>query len=173
LEDAAGKYQVVIGSVTRRGGSNHVYRLEIGPPTPGFTATIASNIFTLAPGKTNEVKVTVTRHNGFDGKLTIEARDLPEGVIAAPVTAPAKSGDVTLKLIAAADAPPHNGPLRFVLLNEFDKRERPVPHPLTDRAENNGVPGGYTDLVINETTDLWLTVLPEESPLTPKVKSKK
>ena len=169
---SAGKFQVVVGSVLHRGGSNHVYSLEIAPPTPGFTATIAVNALTLSPGKTNELKVTVTRLNGFEGKLTVEARDLPEGVIAPPVTAPAKSGDVTLQLIATTNAAPHNGPLRFVLLNEADKRERPVPHPLTDRAENNGVPGGYADLVISDTPELWLTIVPEKAPEPAKADAK-
>ena len=140
--------------------------------SPGFTATIAVNALTLSPGKTNELKVTVTRLNGFEGKLTVEARDLPEGVIAPPVTAPAKSGDVTLQLIATTNAAPHNGPLRFVLLNEADIRERPVPHPLTDRAENNGVPGGYADLVISDTPELWLTIVPEKAPEPAKADAK-
>ena len=170
---AAGTYQVVIGSVTRRGGSDHVYRLEIAPPTPGFSASIAANAFTIAPGKTNDVKVSATRLNGFEGNLTIEARDLPVGVTAAPVAAPAKSGDVTLQLIAATNAPPHNGPLRLMLVNEPDKHERPISHPLTTRAENNGVPGGYTDLVINETAELWLTVVAEKPPEPAKVEKKK
>ena len=170
---AAGQYQVVIGSVARRGGSDHVYRLEIAPPTPGFTASIAANAFTIAPGKTNEVKVTVTRLNGFDGKLSIEARDLPEGVTAEPAAAPAKSGDVTLKLFATTNAPAHNGPVHFVIVTTADHRERPVPHPLTTRAENNGVPGGYTDLVIEETSELWLTVVPEKASEPTKADQKK
>ena len=77
-------------------------------------------------GATNEVKVTVNYLDGYKGKLTLAANGLPKGVTAEPVTVE-KKGTATLKLIAALDAPSHNGPLQLTLQPEGDTARNSLP----------------------------------------------
>lgn len=166
---ADGVFAAAVGGVMRKGGEEHIYRLEITRPEPSFEATVAANAFTVAPGKTNEVKVTVRRRHGHDRKLTLTAQGLPAGVSAEPVEVPEKGGDATVKLAAAPDAKPHNG-LWQLFITQEGRPPRPVSHELTSRGIDNGVPQGFTSLVIEQTDQLWLTVLAkqEEKPAEPK-----
>jgi hypothetical protein len=153
-----GTFFAVVGSVFSSGGDDQAYRLEITRPSPAFNATIGAHALAIEPGKTNDVKVNVTRLHGHDRKLTLSAKGLPAGVTLAPVEAPAKNGEVTLKLVAGTDAKPHNGLLQ-VLITEDGQPPRPVIHELTGRGIDNGVPQGHTNLVIEQTEQLWLAVL--------------
>jgi hypothetical protein len=40
------------------------------------------------------------------------------------------------------------------------KEQRPAIFSLVSRSENNGVPGGYSKLLVEETEEFWLTVKP-------------
>lgn len=164
-----GTFYAVVGSVFHKGGEDQIYRLEIAKTQPSFNATSAAHAFSIEPGKTNDVKVTVNRRNGHDGKLTVSAKDLPSGVTIAPVEVPAKGGEVTLKLIAAGDAKPHNGPINL-LITEDGQPPRLIPHELTGRGIDNGVPQGFTTLVIEEADSLWLTVLAKKEEKPPEKK---
>jgi hypothetical protein len=153
---ADGPVTVCVGDTTHHGGEAYFYRLSAAEATPRPEAAIATSAFTIAPGKTTELKVQVKRLFKFGNKLELSAKGLPEGVSAVP----AKDGDVTLKLTAAADVKAANGPFQIVL-READggDAEYPVRNMLTTTAENNGVPNGYSTLLRPEITDLWLTVL--------------
>lgn len=155
---AAGNFSVAIGNLTRRGADDQVYRLTITTAQPEITGTIAAHSATAAPGKTAELKVAIKRANGFKAKLLLHAKDLPPGVTATPVEVPEKDGEVTLSLSADATAAPIGAPFRIVLKEAESQREHPVRHSLVSSSENNGVPQGYTELVINSTDLLWLTI---------------
>jgi hypothetical protein len=150
-----GPFVVAVGNLLHRGGSNALYRLSLAELTPDFVATIGEHGVVLKAGETNEIKVTVNRLHGFTNQITISAGGLPEGVSMAPVDVSAKGGDQTLKLAASTNAAPHGGVFRIVARS--GDLERPVVHSFVSKSENNGVPGGYRELVIPATDKLWLT----------------
>ncbi|MEA3208269.1 MAG: hypothetical protein QOE70_1326 [Chthoniobacter sp.] len=153
-----GTFSVVIGDLTHHGGADFTYRLALAEAAPAVTATAASHFVTVAPGKTAEMKVTVKRVNGFKEKLQLAAKNLPEGVTAPEVEIPEKAGDATLKFLADAKAKPAGQPMQLILREPDSGTEHPVEYPMIATSENNGVPAGYTELVINSTDQLWLTV---------------
>ena len=75
-----------------------------------------------------------------------------------------KKGTATLKLVAARDAPVHNGPLKLTLKPEGDRPPAAITVALTSSGVNNGVPQGFPEYIIPETDRLWLTVLPPKLP---------
>jgi hypothetical protein len=155
---ADGPVTVVVGDMTHHGGSDYFYRLAIREAVPGVETTIASSAFTVAAGKTVDLKVQCKRLHKFAKPLEVIAKNLPEGVTAAPAKAPDKDGEVTLKLTASADAKPANQPFQLALREPEGGAEYQVRNLLTATAENNGVPNGYSTLLLPAIADLWLTV---------------
>ena len=148
----------MIGDLTHRGGADYQYRLAIAEATPSVAATTASHAFSVRPGKTGEIKVAVKRGNGFTAKLQLMAKNLSQGISAPETDVPEKAGEATLKLTAAADAEPVSQPFQIILRESETGAEHPVRYFLTTTGENNGVPQGYTELVIDSTDQLWLTI---------------
>ena len=157
-----GTFAIRIGSLTHRGGEDFRYRLAVERVQPDYSAELSASSLTLTPGSTNDLKLKVKRLRGHTNELTASIRGLPAGVTAADVTVPEKGGDVTLQLIATSDAKPFQGPIRALLHDAVTGEKRAVPFHLTSRSENNGVPGGYTHLVVESTDRSWLTVLPQK-----------
>ncbi|PYJ86894.1 MAG: hypothetical protein DME22_03640 [Verrucomicrobia bacterium] len=154
-----GTFFAVVGNVLHRGGADHLYRLSISRAVPGLKAVAVSNAFTIEPGKTNEIKVTVTRLHGFQTKLTVSARVLPEGLTLEPVEVPDKGGEVLLKLVASSDAKPFSGAIQIAVMETESGTEQHVVSELISSTTDNGVPQGFKKLVIESTDQLWLTVL--------------
>jgi len=155
-----GTFFAVVGNVLHRGGADYLYRLGINRAVPGVKTVVAKNAFIIEPGKTNEIKVTVTRLYGFQSKLTISAKGLPEGVAAEPVEVPEKGGDVTLKVLASADARPFGGVIQILVTETESGTEHRAIAELISSTTDNGVPQGFKKLVIESTDQLWLNVLP-------------
>jgi hypothetical protein len=158
---ADGAYTVAIGDISHHGGDDHLYRLAITEAAPAVAATVTVHSLSVQLGKTAEVKVAVKRTGGFKAKLQLVAKDLPEGVTASPVDVPDKDGEVTLKIAADAAAKPAGQPCTVVLRETESAAEHAARYFMTTSSENNGVPQGYTELVIPWTERLWLTLLAE------------
>lgn len=158
---ADGVFTAVIGDLTHRGGADFIYRIAVAEAVPSITATAAAHAVNVFGGKEAELKVAVKRSNGFKAKLQLVAKNLPEGVTAPEVEIGEKAGEATLKISAAADAKPASQPFQVFLRETESGTEHPVRHLLVTTSENNGVPAGYTELVINDTDQLWLTVRAE------------
>ena len=157
-----GTFVLAVGNLLHRGGSNYLYRLAIARAMPGYKASVSAHSLIVQPGATNDLKVTVNRLNGFTNQISIQLTGLPEGVSAEPVDAPDKSGEVTIKVVTATNAPPSSGV--FQVMATVGETQRAVPFSLVSTSEDNGVPGGFRELVIAATDQLWLTVRrpPEE-----------
>jgi len=158
--DEDGNFVAAVGSVLHRGSDEFLYRLVVTLARPGFRAVVSADAFTVEPGKTNEVKITVTRLHGFTPKLTVKALGLPDGVKSEPVEVSEKGGEAVLKLVAASDAKPSAGPFQVMVTETESQKERRVIAKLTGSEVNNGVPGGFNKLIVESTDQLWLTVLP-------------
>jgi hypothetical protein len=76
---------------------------------------VADNELRIEPGKTNEIKVTITRLHDWNSKLSVSAKGLPAGLKAEQVEVPDKEGQVVLKLVASPDAKPFSGPIQVVV----------------------------------------------------------
>jgi hypothetical protein len=154
-----GKFIAVVGNLLHRGGTNYLYRFLIDHPAPSYAPTVAEHAFTVTAGKTNQVKVSIRRMYGHTGKIKARITDLPDTVQCEADETGETASDLTLRLTAAADAKPFGGPVR-VILTEPDGKERPALYRLVSKGEDNGVPQGYSRLLIESTENLWLTVLP-------------
>ena len=163
---ADGNFVVAVSDMYGQGSADHVYRLATAPAPPHFTATLPTHAFFVENGKTNEIKVTVTRVEGFKEQLVLSVKGLPEGVTARPVAVPDKSGEVKLELVATADAKAASGPLEILL-------SAPEIRPPLSRAATFSLRGGETrgDRLINDGHVAWLTVANKPAP--PPVPKKK
>ena len=161
---ANGTFYAVVGNLVHFGGDSYAYRLTARQLGPDFSARAAASSITLAAGETNDLKISVTRLRGFDAKLTAAMEGLPPGTHAQPLDVPEKGGELTLKLIADPDAKPAQAPVRIIITDPATTQTRPVPFSLVSSSEDNGVPGGYTSLLVESTDQLWLTVTPKAQP---------
>jgi len=159
---ADGRYCVKVRSLLNKGGGEYFYRLKLSRPEPSFSGTVAAPHFVVNAGATAEMKVAVSFLDGFKGKLEVAVSGLPGGVTAESVVME-KKGDAVLKLVAAGDARPHNGPIQISVTTEDGAIEKPVTTALTSAGTSNGVPQGFPDFVIPNTASLWLTVLPPKT----------
>lgn len=150
-----GTYVLAVSDLIQRGGSDFVYRLEISEPKPAFHAVVDGNAFRIEPGKNIEVKVTVSRLNGFTANLLAVADGLPEGITSTSGQVSSKN-EITLKLSAADAVKPANQSFRLLMI-------APDQDPPTIRAAVANLKGQNTaagDLLINQTDKIWLTVIP-------------
>lgn len=154
----SGTFYAAVGDVTHHGGAEFLYQLHIAEAGPNITGTAASHACVIAAGKAGEIKATVKPVNGFKGKVLLAAKNLPEGVSAPDIEVPEKGGEVTLKLNADTSAAAASQPIELVLREADSGKEHPVTYSMITTGNNNGVPQGYTELVINSTDQLWLTV---------------
>ena len=155
-----GRYSIRVRSLLNKGGMEYFYRLHLTRPKPSFNATVPTPQFDLNAGTTNEVKVAVNYLDGYKGKLTIVAENLPKGVVAQPISQE-KKGTAVLKIVARKDAPPFSGPLSLSIGPDGEEsKQKKISCALTSSGVNNGVPQGFPDYIIPETSHLWITVLP-------------
>ena len=73
------------------------------------------------------MKFAVTRLRGHTNELRASINGLPPGVSVVSTTIPPGNASVVLKLAAAADAAPFNGPVEVVLEDRASHLTRPVP----------------------------------------------
>ncbi len=156
--NAPGAYFVAVGNLLNKGGPDFEYRLSMSRVVADYRASLNASSFTLQPGETNEIKFQLTRVNGFDHKLIAGLYGLPAGTHAQAVELPKSSAEATIKLVSDADAKPAQLPVRIGILDSLTSEQRWVPASLISSSEDNGVPGGYTKLLVEETDQLWLTV---------------
>jgi len=155
-----GFFVAAVGNVLHRSGPDYVYRLNVRRALPSVKVNASETAITIASGKTNDLKILITRLHGFREQLTLSAKGLPDGLTLLPAAVPEKGGDMLLKLVASADAKPFSGPIQFVAIETDSGREHVAVADLTSSTVNNGVPGGFTKLAIESTDQIWLTVLP-------------
>lgn len=164
---ADGVFTAVVGDLTQRAGDEYYYRLSLTHPEPSVSATVTGHSVKLPAGSTVEVRVNVVRANGHAAPLKVTARHLPAGVRAADGEVPEKGGEVVLKLTAETGAAQVSQPFLLKVVEGGRDREFPVNYVMISTSENNGVPNGYRELLVNETSGLWLTVTPSPTPAPP------
>ncbi|GDY22787.1 hypothetical protein LBMAG56_41340 [Verrucomicrobiota bacterium] len=162
-------YFVAVRDLFSKGGPDFVYRLEVGPPAPGFTVAVDTHAFAVQVGKTNELKLTVTPVNGYAcTNLQVVVEGLPDEVTAQVPKIAAKGGEVKVSLIASVDAEPSNQPIRVLVVAPEFKPAKVRPAIFTVNAKDTS-----PELFINQTDALWLTVTSGPALASPVVKKKK
>lgn len=82
-----GLYTCRITDTRSSGGENFGYQLKIRPAAPSFKATVAPIKGALRRGAGREFRVRVDRFDEFDGPVTFDLVDLPNGLVSNfPVT---------------------------------------------------------------------------------------
>ena len=153
---AAGAYVMAVSDLTQKGGPAFVYRLEMKPLLPDFKVTIDQHAYRLEAGKTNEIKLSVTRLHGHKAGLGVTFIGLPEGVTAKAAEIPAAGGEVKVTLAATAEAKIVSQPFR-VLVNATDNR-KPESHAAAFELRPKDAAG---DVLITHTDSIWLSVIPK------------
>jgi hypothetical protein len=153
-----GTFIASVGSPLSKAGPDHRYRLEIQPIAPGIRAVAAASSVTAEAGRTNELKVTLERLGGLEGTVRVEPGPLPEGVTVAPAEAAAGANEVTVQFISGTNAPAAQVPLQLFARSATNGLSASVLHAIATTGENNGVPQGFHQLLVNDTDWLWLTV---------------
>lgn len=164
---ADGTFVLAVSDMYGQGGPEWLYRVKTAPAPPHFTATVPTHAFFLENGKTNEVKVTFARNDGFKEKLTLAVKGLPDGVTARIPPVPDKGNEVKVELVAAADARAANAPIEFIL-------SAPEMRPPMSRAATFSLRGTEPrgDRLINDGHVAWLTVANKPAPPPPPKKKK-
>jgi len=126
-----GVYQVQISDLhaSQRGHPRLTYRLVIRPEQPDFDLALvpdspsAADSVTIRSGGRSAAIVTAIRRDGFAGPIRVEARELPAGVRAAPVTI--GPGQVIAPFVfeAAANAATSLGTVTLVGHGRFGDRK--------------------------------------------------
>ena len=162
-----GTFVVAVSDMYGSGGDAFFYRLEHVAPPPHFTATIPTHAYFLENGKTNEIKVTVTRVEGFKDKLAVSVKGLPDGVTAKLPEPTDKVGELKVELNASAEAKPASVPIEILV-------SAPEVRPPLSRAATYSLRGTEPrgDRLINEGHVAWLTVANKPAPPPPPKKKK-
>lgn len=162
---ASETYLLQVTSLTHDGGKDHAYRLIREERSPACELSVSTTEFTLKPGESTEVKVTIQRDFDHDATLKIQATSLPPGVSCSPVYADKGMKDVKLFLHAVPSAAPFQGELKILGIDADQSNHRyPAGKITVTTSVNNGVPSGYMDQVYRKIDHLWLTIPPRPKP---------
>lgn len=162
---ADGTYVLAVSDMYGQGGPEWLYRVKTAPAPPHFTATLPTHAFFVENGKTNEIKVTFARNDGFQEKLALAVKGLPDGVTARIAPVPDKGTEVKVELVATADAQAANVPIEFIL-------SAPEVRPPMSRAATFSLRGTEPrgDRLVNDGHIAWLTVVNKPAPPNPPKK---
>ena len=100
----SGDYFVKVGSLFRRGGPDHIYRLTVRPAAPNFMLSLSTDRPSVQHGDKGKIGVSITRFNEFKGEVRVDVTGLPECVTAKSLVIPGdkESGNVELEAIAGS-----------------------------------------------------------------------
>jgi len=156
-------YYVSVGNVLHQGSVSHEYRLSLRHAVPDYKATVTASSFVVHGGQTNEVKLQISRLHGFNRKLIARIQGLPDGLAADPVEVAQDAKEASLKIVIAPEAKATQRPIRIVLYDGKSSEVKWATARLVSASEDNGVPGGYSKLLVESTDEFWLTVRPKPS----------
>ena len=168
-----GTFTAAVGSLTHRAGPDYRYHLTVEPVQPDFRATLTANSVAVTTDSTNSIKFNLKRLRGYTNELLVTFVGLPEGVTSVSTNLASKiSGEVALPITVVSNAPSFSGPVQIKLTDANTSKDRLVPFSLPSRSEDNGVPGGYSTLLVEDLDHIWLTVKPKPAEA-PKESAKK
>ncbi len=99
-----GDYLVRIRDVRGMHGERFAYRMTVREPEPDFTLFADPENPNVPAGSMLPINVTVYRHDGFDGDITVRMTDLPAGFSASESVIRSGQNSTVIALRAANDA---------------------------------------------------------------------
>jgi hypothetical protein len=153
-----GTYLLAIGSITHQGTTECRYHLRVQSLAPDYRVTSTADALKLTAGTTNTLKLNFKRLRGFTNQLSATVKGLPDSAHADSIELPSSNGDISIPVVASTNAASFNGPFRVIISDKTTHQERTAPFELVSRTENNGVPGGYSKLLVESTGEIWLTI---------------
>ncbi|VTT98315.1 wd40 repeat-containing protein : WD40 repeat-containing protein OS=Singulisphaera acidiphila (strain ATCC BAA-1392 / DSM 18658 / VKM B-2454 / MOB10) GN=Sinac_1517 PE=4 SV=1: WD40: WD40: WD40: WD40 [Gemmataceae bacterium] len=82
---ADGEYQVRVTDARNGAGPTHAFRVTVRPPEPDFAVSFTPNAPSIHAGGGLPINVTLTRIDGFEGRVRVRFEGLPAG-LSAPET---------------------------------------------------------------------------------------
>ena len=155
-----GSHILAIGNLLNNGSPNYYYHLSAMPALPHYKAQLEVDQLILKPGSTNEVAIKLTRQHGHNEPLEFRFRNLPISIQQLGGEVKASESKVSMQLLVSHDAPSYIGNVQMFGTETKSQRRSIVPVTFLGTSVNNGVPGGFKDLVINESDSIWLTIPP-------------
>jgi len=139
------------------GGPTYAFQIEVSPPAGQFSGRLEHDRFCLRRGESIPCPVRILCPPSFRAALLVSAVGLPAGVTAAPESVPSGTDQVRLTLRASRTAEPFNGPFQVMLMTstESPPRIRFARFRLEPRH------AGEAQLLVEESDQPWLTVLPD------------
>lgn len=137
--DQDGEYRITVENRFATGAADNIYRLAIREAQPGFDIIATTErpyldqrqAYSAAPyltqGSTFPIRIFAKRIDGFDGPITITAKDLPPGISAPPVVLNAKETSTRLVLAAGNDAKPWSGNFSLMATAKINGKDRTRP----------------------------------------------
>ena len=160
-----GLFYLRVSELTTHSGAEYIYRIHMDSGEH-FSPTVPANMFLLQPGKSQEVKFSIGRHN-HNRPLNILVEGLPEGVSFSTPQMPVHGNEAAVILTAAPNAKPANQPVKFRF---FASKQPDDIHDATAMVHGmkiNFLRAPETDathLVVAHTPHIWLTVTPRQLP---------
>ena len=96
---------LMVEDLTRRGGPEHVYRVEVRPTRGRFSLELSDTLYHAPADGDFKVKVHC-RRNGYDGPIELEAAGLPPGTKAAKARIDKGKTSVELSITLGKDLQP-------------------------------------------------------------------
>ena len=152
---AGGTYEFMITDSRGLGGSTYRYQIEFGTPVPGYRIVLNQHAVRLRVGETQKLTATVTHPRYARGVTQLLAIDLPEGVTGTGGPVPPDGGEVEVTISAGPSVQPSSQPFRVILMELGEN----VPRLTIARAPFEGHYAGRGELLLNESEQIWITVL--------------
>ena len=123
---ADGEYTIRISDARNEGGPNFGYRLTVRQPRPDFTVSFNPTAPTIWKGGAIPIAASVSRIDGFDGRVQIKLENLPPGFEAPATFIEAGEQSTSFAMYATPQAanPPATAPkLKLVARATIDGKE--------------------------------------------------
>jgi hypothetical protein len=111
--ESPGLYRLAVEEMSRRGGPDLVYRLEISDLKPGFTLSVSNSAFAAPAGEPIEIPVTARRRD-YKGPIELRLAAGEKSWTLENATIPENKTEITIKLIASSENT--NSALQFIRL---------------------------------------------------------
>lgn len=156
---ADGKYVALVSDLHGGSGPRYSFLLRVLTPEPDYEVAVATDRFTVPPGKPLDVAVKVVRKNGFSKPVEIVAEGLPDGVTGAVKPPSGKPDPNAIVLTLSGEKAGLGGAFRLVgRVKDEPAFTRTARAPLTEYDTT--------------TVDFWVAVS-DAAPAAPPPKKKK
>ena len=159
---ADGAFQIAVGNLLGTGDATFYYHLTSTKSQPRIAPTLSTSTLTYQPGSTNTITIDLNRKYGHQNPVRVSAKNVPVSITQTKGEASEKDNQAKLELIVSETAPPFMGEITFVAEDLETHHSQPVDVTFLGTTINNGVPAGFTELVLEKTESLWLTIPPQK-----------